>query len=1028
MIRLVWEALRGRRAQAATVFALTGLAVGTAAAAPWYVFATAEQLTGRYVADAPVAERVVHLRGERTSGDGPVDPHDVRARVDAIVGGHAGPVWAGRELTGKVINAGTAAAGDDAPVPTRLLSRDGVCDQVVVQGACPAGPDQAMITTAFARERGMAVGDFLSFKPEDHQVLGRYRITGIYRPAADTDAYWAGVWAHPDTELDPVFTTAEGIAAVPSVTPVTIVDLWLTPGAYADGLGPRLRDSAGTADGWKLTVDTAVGEVPVRAAKAAGTVSAAVVGATGRFVLLAWFALLVVVRHTVTDRRHDLALVKLRGVRRWRTWTLTLGQAFATMLSGALAGTALGVAGVWLLVGPVRRPDDLALALPQSAALFGGVLAAALLLAWFSELRSLRSPVVELLRYVPPRARRRAADIAEIIVALLLGIAVWQLSAGNRGGSVAATMVPALVAIAAGLIAARFVLWLAGAAGRGAMRTGSLAIALAGLTVRRRPTLRWVVTLIVVAVAGLATAAGEMMRADATARVRAEQQLGADRVLSVGAPSRSALLAAVRQADPDGRYAMAVSAFPHATGFSAGLIAVDSSRLANVAAWLPGYGPRPAAADAPDPGVIVPDGPVTLDASFDPRTRPDGLLMKPGENPSVLGTPIPPPSHVDADVYVRLDLVGPAGEPFSVAWGPLASGRETYAAKVEGCGGGCRFVDLALFTKHAGGFVQAPWGTQVVLHGLAAAGKPLFPAAAFTDRTAWSAPAATGAQALEIAATASGLALTVPPGCGPRGACPLSVLRPAAPLAAVVAGPVGRSGRNATPVLKLSGSGGIPVEVAGRAPALPRVGADGALVDLAQLDAALPSTAPGEQMEVWLAAGAPNSLVDSLRQAGLQIRGERTVGAIQHGLLDQAPARIRQFQLGVFALGVLIAAVALLLAAGVERADRARELSALRVQGLRLREVRRSGILGYAVPAFIGIVGGMIAAAAVGWLPATSPPLFADDWKVLSPPSGATAAGLWLAAGAAAIVVAAALAYSARRLVRASVPGVRGVR
>lgn len=1020
VIRLVWDAVRGRRAQALTVLVLTGLAVGIATAAPWYVFASGEHLTEQFVAAATPAQRIFHLTGVRpivdAAGQREVAAEDLVRLAEAAVGtAHETPITS-LGYQGSSFFESSAAGW--------LLARDKSCEHVVVDGACPARPGEIMISRDLASRLNLGIGGRIVMTVEGGQGIADLRVTGFYRPADASDLWWSGVWDHDSRVLDPFFTTVETVRAVPRSLPTTTVDLILRPAAYTDGLGRRISSIKQPAD-WQLEGSSSAGAIPGAVADALDEVSAGVVASTGRFVLLAWFALLVVVRHTVSDRRPDLALVKLRGVRRWRMLTATTGQTVSVMLAGAVGGAALAWYAVRLVVGPVAQPDYLHESLVQSAMLFGGVFIAALALAWTSEIRSLRTDVVELLRTVPPRVRRRAVDLVELVAAFLLAVSIWQLSTVDflRGGSATAALVPGLLAIAVGLLASRFVLWLAGAAGRVAMRGGRLAIALAGLAAKRRPTMRWVITLLVVAVAGLTTALGETVRASEAVATRAEQQLGAARVLSVSASGRAALLAAVRQADPAGTQAMAVSYLPVDVGFTKGLLAVDTARLGSVADWRSEYGPVPAVPrDVGAEPIPVGNGPLTLTAGYDTKPHTSGEYLTKGK-PDAQGVAIPQFQEAKAKLtlptYVEASIVSADGTVSRLSWGPLVAGTKDYQVAVTGCAAGCHLEYLGLWAKKGPAKVLPDWGTQVRLAALSQAGRPVLTPAQLGERSRWSGVALTTALGPQIMGTPGGMTLTVPPGCqddSSRGVCDLRVLQASRPLKAYVAGNVIRSGRSLG--VEMTGRSGerSPVEIAGALGILPRLGRTGGLVDLAGFDQIAGPTLADERFEVWLTEGADDALVQRLRDAGLTIRDERTARRLTADLQQQGPGAVRRYQLTVFALGVLIAAFALALAAAVDRRTRADELIALRRQGLDRRTVRSVVLLDYGVPLGIAIVAGLAAGAAAAWLPLPSPAVFSDGWRVIDPPDGLSWPQFGLAAAIVGAIMAATLLMISRRL------------
>ncbi|NUO61073.1 MAG: FtsX-like permease family protein [Hamadaea sp.] len=1025
MIRLLWDAVWGRRAQALTVGVLTALAVGTAAAAPWYVFASAEQLAARIVAGASTEQRMLHVSASARTADlpnGRVPVDKVMKVVEKATGKDHTPPITGLRLTGPILRPGAGAKG-------ALVARAGGCEHAVVEGACPAAAGQILISDGVARSLSLAVGDKFAMKIDNSSEVAELTVVGLYRPVRADDRYWSGVWDHDSRVIDPFLTAPVTFDRLPTARPMTTVDLELGLGAYTPGLGGRLSALDAGESSWTMDWVSSAGEVPGVINTVQNEMSAGIVAATGRFVLLAWFALLVVVRQTVGARRTDLALVKLRGVRRWRVWTATMGQTVGVMLGGAVLGAAAGYAWVRAVIGPVVWPDDLDLAMTQSAELFGGVLVAALALAWLSELRSLRSPVVELLRNVPPRVRGRAVDAAELVIVTLLAVGVWQLTTVEalRSGSVTATMVPALLAIAVGLLAARFVLWLSGRAGAAAMRSGRLTVAVAGLSARRRPTLRWVVTLLVVAVAGLTTAMGDMVRGEQAVTARAEQELGADRVLRVDGVSRKNLLDAVRDIDPAGTRGMAVSYFPSTVGFSPQLLAVDTARLAAVADWRPEYGALPRTPSGVDDPIRVADGALRLTASFDRKVYALGDRTQPvkSENPDFppFDQPVPPPTEITGDVFAQVALVSATGTRTLARFGPLQEGRHDYQTTVSECAGGCRLMWLGLSAARDGSSQAAvSWGTRVSVHAVQQDGRALLDAARLGDRQHWTGSSNTRVLGPILDGSADGMTLTAPPGCDDpnhsRGTCEMRAYPAEPALAAVTTGLVGRNGRNNRAQLELSGTDPADVDISGSAAKLPRFPEDGAIVDLADFDRVVGVSVANEQLEVWLADAGDEAFVAALKQHGVNVQSSSTVDAARGALNRQGPAGVRRFQLGVFGLGVLISAVALLLLASVERRTRAGELAALRRQGLNARMVRRISLLGYAVPTTVAVVAGLAAAAATAWLPVPKPEVFSDGWKVLSPPDGLSTIPFALTALAAAALLAAVLVYAARRLAR----------
>src|SRR5207248_1872253 len=115
---------------------------------------------------------------------------------------------------------------------------------------------------------------------------------------------------------------------------------------------------------------------------------------------------------------------------------------------------------------------------------------------------------------------------------------------------------------------------------------------------------------------------------------------------------------------------------------------------------------------------------------------------------------------------------------------------------------------------------------------------------------------------------------------------------------------------------------------------LPVLGGSGVLVDLESAVRGAGTGGADGTAQVWLSAAAPPSIVDRLRAAGLMVLGEDSVTGRQDRLDRQSTAATQRFQLLTAALGLLLAAAAVWVAAAVERGPRAGELVDLRAQVL----------------------------------------------------------------------------------------------
>jgi putative ABC transport system permease protein len=1024
VIGLVWNAIRSRRAQAASIWALTLLAVGAAAATPWYALATREALARRAVAAAPAAERFVIANTRPQSPGQPADPKQLAESVRHAIG----PLAAAPEMTSETISEYSLSGRvvvSQTPFSLAVNSRDRLCRHALVDGSCPTAAGQIVVGQVTADQLGLNVGDTIAYTPDETKQPITLTVVGRYQPMDPLELYWYGILKGPQ-DLEPAFTVPQTITAV-AARATTTVSLRLEAPAYEPDLSHRLDVATQGLRAEGIGLRTSAGDLAARIAAERLSLLNGIVVAAARLVLLCGVALFVAVRHAAQAHRTDVGLVRLRGVRSWRVWTSSLAPTAAPMIAAAVLGAPLGVLGARLLAGPVRAVEARNVALLGCLAAAGAVVACALAVAAFAQAQAARATVGELLRDVPARSRAgRALDVVELVVLLLAAVGVWQLISVEevRTGTIAPAAAPALLALAAGLLVSRLLLRIAELTGGWALRAGRLPTSFAALSASRRPALRWVVTLLVVAVAGLAGAVADAERARPAIADRAAQELGAARVLTVSAASRLVVRDAVREVDLQGRYAMAVAEYARPAGVSDGVLAVDTPRLARMALWRPEYGPRPEVAPAVASLPAVTDGLVTLAVTEAPQRhligREDGQTYEPQDWPAVA-----------PDVHVVATLVSRDGVETRAVWGPLAPGRHEYTATVDRCPSGCRLVSLSLITRppqasgSAAGRDGLPqWGTQVQLHSLSRPDAVVIGPGEFADRLRWRGAIQPDALPAQLSADPQGLTLTVPPTCGIplRGTCLPSAYPLAAPvpLPVVVAGSPGYGNRIRQTWLDLLGAPALPVQVIRQVGALPRLGSSGVLADLSELDNLVGVRLSGEQLQVWLTADAPDSLVDALAQRGVRTLRQDTLSTAAAALDGDAPAAVRRFALLAAVLGLLIAATALLLAAASGRVGAVRDLAALRLQGLREPVVRRTGLAFYGWPPLAAIAAGLAAAAAAAALPIPPAQIFSDRWHVLAPPPGGVPlivlAGAGLAGG---LVAAAAVGWASGRLTAA---------
>jgi putative ABC transport system permease protein len=431
------------------------------------------------------------------------------------------------------------------------------------------------------------------------------------------------------------------------------------------------------------------------------------------------------------------------------------------------------------------------------------------------------------------------------------------------------------------------------------------------------------------------------------------------------------------------------------------LLAVDASRMPAVASWPSGISRRSLRAvrraiDPPTrPAVQLADGGVQVIAA----TRARGAVADRLD-------------HLELEMWVFT----PSGGTGIARLGTLRPGRVTYHGDLSGlCKGGCRLTGLGVVPER-GTAVPATGALTLTVDALTD-GRDRTPAAADLVPGGWRTNAA-GVRA--VAQRGDGLTLSI-------GATALADAANAtgslmAPMASPADHPRVLPGVATTELenLNLQGSGpintdgldgsSVGVRPVASASALPRIGADGMLVDLTLLSRAqVHPTSPFVAEEVWLGPHAPGTAVARLRAAGLTITGVARSSTIFNRLQGSGPALADDFLLVATIAALLVAMASTLGALGATTRERATELASLEVAGVPRTTLVLSLGLEAAIlllTAVCGVGGGVLAAV----LAVPSLPELAS--ATLSPLRYALPAGL-IAAVALAVILAVALAAAA---------------
>jgi putative ABC transport system permease protein len=981
MLALVFGAVRARTAQALAVLVLTALIAATAAAGPWYVLAASSRAADGDVAAAPASERTLSIRKLATTGGDP----------EGALEGFAGTVRDMLPLPGLQPTLGMTlsltAQRSDAKPSMAVSYRDDFCEHVRFTGSCPSAAGEAAISEDAAGRLGLDIGDKLVLQASELTVPVELKVVARYVVADPTGTYWTNKLFRADGGLEPAFTVLGTFTDEQLVEPTLTYDVPLPEALIRGDGGYDLAGVLGRADdefgdaGLRL-VDPTV-DLLATIATDRRTIRDGILIALCQVLVLGLFAIGLAGRYTGRDRRGDAALLKLRGSTRWGMLRLALGQHLVPLLAGALVGAPIGLFGARLIAGTIRSQSDRTLGLELAVAAVAAVIVCGLLVLLAVEVAVLRLPVAVLLRRVSPGRRNWKADVVDLVLVAVAVAAVYQTRAGAGGGL--ALVAPALVALAAALLLARLLSWIADRVGGVALRAGRLRLGLTAAQVARRPGADRVFALLAVAVAIFASSAGVWSAGRDARTERSEAELGAQRVLTVQAANRTALQDAVRRADPGGEQAMAAVIDRESVP---PVVAVDSSRLAAIAHWRPEYGPVTTI------GTAVRS--VPLQAT--PMVTGDRLTLR----AAVTGS---------APIIVTAVLQNEAtGSSHSVAFGPLRKGRHTVGAPVTGCAGepGCRLVRWEVTTPSdaSGKGAPPPRGSVVTIRGLTQQGPEgeVLDGDALGDVRRWR-PDFTGA-ALDIVAGSGGLRIAADrnEGGAPLVGNRVYTVDAPLPLPIVMSGAAPTAWQFTDPVVYAFGGSAVPVRVAATAPVLPVVGRNGVLVDL---DAARRVAAEGDlggTFQVWLAADAPESVLSALRESGLTVLGDDSVAARRDELGGQGTSVGVLFALLAALVGLLLAAAAVAVVAAVEREGQADQLRSLRTQGLARGTAVSIAYAGSAALVLAGLLAGLLAAVLARPIAGVTVRPFTDSWDLIPPP-GALRPLVLLLTGLLALVV-----------------------
>ncbi len=966
MIALILSMINARRAQALTVFLLSAVSIAAAVAGPAAVREVDDAIVRYEVGAASNTERALSV----TAFVNPSDQESV-GQFETVAKLLDRPGF-------DQIRAGELEAFGPVPVDqpaaesstSRVAFRDRVCEHLrMVAGRCLSGPLEVIVGEDTAKAASLRPGDLTKVQAARF-VFGRglvpdgpeatLTVAGIYRPIDQAEAFWAGQQYFPvtadGTRREAVFVTVQTYDFIGHSLGQTSVDALLPPEALTldrlSGLTAEMDAiTRPLQEGQQFAVDTQLPVLAERVARSRQVARQLVPIAFVPLVALCFFVIYLAVGYGVFGRRQELGMVALRGVTTGRRWWLATGETALVIVAGALPGFLLGHLAVGL-VSWLRLDGNLfdldAAGLPYA----GLALAGALLVALLGLRRTVAEPVSQLLRGVQRASMAWRSLVVEVLLVTLAIVATVQLRLSTQELSGVVLLVPGLVVVAVALVAARAFIPMAGVVARGALRRGRLGTGLAAVQLARRPGSQRLFVLLAVATAMLTFVAASI---DVSARAREDRALiatGAPTVVTVDQGDVRKLLHATHAVDPDGAWAMAVMPVEQKAVDAPPMLAVDSSRLANVATWRPEFGTTiQAVVDALRPPPAQPFVFQGTQLVVDVATqRPEG-----------------DPLLDLALTFAPLD----GAIPVTVKVSELANGRSVRTVGLVGCESGCRLTGLAV------PLVRGDL-LRMTIYRLGQADPPadVIPAAALVDRSRWRSSADA-----QVGPVGDGLVLAASPSVFTTADVAVAPIDAQLPIPVVAT----QNFREGVEISSLDGQF-TDSRVQVTAGMLPRLGTNGVLADLEYLERTLLGPPRQVRSEVWLGPNAPADAAERLRRAGLAVSGVGGISQSRSALARQGPALAMQFHLASAIFGMVLAVGGLGLVAAVDRRRRADDLRALRRQGLSARVARRAGLWSYLSTVVAAAIAGLVAGVAA-WLAAGDRmPIFTDAVSVLRPP------------------------------------------
>lgn len=1019
---MLWRGVRYRAGRSLVVLLLAAVATTAAAVTPAYVLAAQESVQRDLLVLNPGQETTISVQNVLS----PQIPQSSRLTHEQAVA-RAKEEFAALPELQRLVTESTAHVETNLKlalqrpgtiVTGHLAYRTGVCDHVVVTGACPARPGEVMVSARSAELHKIKLGEPLPISVGPEADEGRTAemggspqapspqaaapiVTGLYTPKDPGARYWnhgslLGFSNVADIHLrgtfwslDAVFAgVPQDVEAVPRGISRSYLKYWLDLDsvriAGAAQLEADILDYVKSLEG-RMNVSSPLPSLLAEIIKDQKEIASTVPIGAVPLLVLALAVLMVLVAALTEERGPEIALAKLHGYHTLRVGGFGLGEVLFLVTLAAPAGIVLGwlalftMARLWLSQGiPVTLPW-------QSFAAVGICLLVTYVAAVVASRRVIGTRIINLLRRVPQRATWKASALEGAAAALAIAALV---TAVQDRGSGLALLAPPLLAIVVGIVGGRLLSLRSAGSLRRAKRKGDVAGMITGSALSRRPGRVRIIVVVAVATALMGFSAAVW---DASSQARAENagsMVGAHTVYSVTATGADRLVAAVNDVTPDGSAMAVVRRQEFYGGDTIQVVGVQSGRLATAASWY-GHTAQDLSNVATKLQPAVPP-PAAVGGKFTLNAEANGFGTFP----------------LDLIAEVRV-----GGDIARVKLGRIKQGSADYTATVPD----------GLLTALV---LERPPADPVLIKGS-------FVVQSITsDKGSLDIGDASFWQPIVVGGSKAGVigngTLRLDLEASGNGDIRLVRLRSPKALPVVLTGSAPT--QNGDPLAPWNfmafANQPQPFEVVQQEKNIPGGYGHGYLTDLETgINHAMDTSRADPRFvyyEVWANANAPKDLAERLSGQGIQVYRTQTLDAFSAQLSRRAPALALSFYGLAGLVAVLLALGIVVLAARIGADQRRYELASLRVTGVPERVLRRGirreylTLLGW--PSITGLLAGV--ASALFMLPAI--PLVRSgvtsevDWRPTP-----LAIGVVLAAGLACLAVALPIAV---RLVRQASP------